>query len=248
MESCDSIHTPGITNSTLPASEEHLLDLQGIKQYQAMVGVLIFLSQCTRFDIAFSATQVARYMSKPITEHLVAVKRIFRYLKGTPDLPIQFGTKMMCGFVVWERRSWRKNEVNIELHVLSGKWTYIFFSSLQRITALSTTEAEPIALARRGKFDTYLFNLLRELGWSSIQPPTIFSDSQGALHISSNANYSNKSKHLAIRFYSLKDRVNNDQLIVNYVSTSRQLADILIKYCEKTIHRRLLNAVVDLEK
>ena len=55
-----------------------------------MVGSLIFLSQCTRFDIAFSVTQVARYMSKPTTQHLAAVKRIFRYLKGTPDLPIVY--------------------------------------------------------------------------------------------------------------------------------------------------------------
>ncbi|CAM9807440.1 unnamed protein product, partial [Sphacelaria rigidula] len=75
-----------------------------------------------------------------------------------------------------------------------------------------------------------------------------FSDSQRALHLSSNTNYSSKSKHLAIRFYSLKDFINNDQLIVNHVRTSRQLADILTNHCEKTIQRRLLNAVVDFGK
>ncbi|CAN0004402.1 unnamed protein product [Sphacelaria rigidula] len=48
VEYCNSIHTPRITNSTLAASEEHLLDRQGIKQYQAIVGSSIFLSQCTR--------------------------------------------------------------------------------------------------------------------------------------------------------------------------------------------------------
>ncbi|CAM9718771.1 unnamed protein product [Sphacelaria rigidula] len=88
LESGNSVHTSGIINNTLPASEEHLPDLQGMKQYQAMVGSLIFLSQCKRFDIAFSVTQVARYMSRPTTQHLAAVKRIFRYPKGTPDLPI----------------------------------------------------------------------------------------------------------------------------------------------------------------
>ncbi|CAM9919030.1 unnamed protein product [Sphacelaria rigidula] len=80
MESCNSVHTPGVTNNILPDSEEHLLDQQGIKKYQAMVGSLIFLPQCTRFDIAFSVTQVSRYISKPTTQHLAAVKRIFRYL------------------------------------------------------------------------------------------------------------------------------------------------------------------------
>ncbi|CAM9962368.1 unnamed protein product [Sphacelaria rigidula] len=48
-----------------------------------------------------------------------------------------------------------------------------FSSSLQRITANSTTEAELIALSKCGKFGTYLFNLLREPGWSSMEPATI---------------------------------------------------------------------------
>ena len=123
-----------------------------------------------------------------------------------------------------------------------------FSSSLQRITATSTTEAELIALARGGKFGTYLFNLLRELGWSSIQPPTILSDSQGALHLSSNANYRNESKHLAIRFFSLKDLITNGLIIINYVRTTNQLSDILTKHCERTTHRRLLDAVINFGK
>ncbi|CAM9910756.1 unnamed protein product [Sphacelaria rigidula] len=220
-----------------------------MKQYQAMVGSLIFLSQCTRFDIAFSVTQVARnMMSKPTTEHIAAVKRIFRYLKGTPDLPIVYRSSRnnleLKGFA---DSSWKENEINIWDYVFLANGLIHFSSSLQRITASSTTEAELIALARGGKFGTYLFNLLRELGWS-LRPPTIFSDSQGALHLSLNANYSKKSKHLALRFYSLKDLINNDQVIVNHVRTSRQLADILTKYCEKAIHRRLLNAVADFGK
>ncbi|CAN0003243.1 unnamed protein product, partial [Sphacelaria rigidula] len=109
---------------------------------------------------------------------------------------------------------------------LSGGLVH-FSSSLQRITATSTTEAELIALARGGKFGTYLFNLLRELGWSSIRPSIILSDSQGALHLSSNANYRNESKHLAIRFYSLKDLVNSGKITINYIRTTEQLADVL---------------------
>ena len=90
MESYNQVHTPGVNNNTLSDTEEDLLDHPGVKQYQDMVGSLIFLSQCTRFDIAFSVTQVARYMSKPTTQHLAAVKRIFRYSKRMPDLPIVY--------------------------------------------------------------------------------------------------------------------------------------------------------------
>ena len=123
-----------------------------------------------------------------------------------------------------------------------------FSSSLQKITASSTTEAELISLARCGKFGMYLLNLLRELGWMSIKTPTIFSDSQGALNLSSNSNYSTSSKHLAIKFYNLKDMIKNDLIIINHVKSQNQLADILTKYCEKIVHVRLVRQVMEFGK
>ncbi|CAM9899595.1 unnamed protein product [Sphacelaria rigidula] len=122
-----------------------------------------------------------------------------------------------------------------------------FYSSRQRITVSSTTEAELYSTGERRKVRYIPFQSSARARVVVYAASHHFSDSQGALHLSSNANYSNKSKHLAIRFYSLKDLINNDQLIVNHVRTGRQLADILTRYCEKTIHRRLLDAVVDFE-
>ncbi|CAM9763172.1 unnamed protein product, partial [Sphacelaria rigidula] len=113
-------------------------------------------------------------------------------------------------------------------------------SNFQRITATSTTEAELIALSECGKFGTYLFNLIRELGWSSIVPATIRSDSQGALQLSSNANFSTSSKHPAIRFFNLKNMIRAGQLRIHYVRSSEQLADLLTKSCDRIVHQRLL--------
>ncbi|CAN0030647.1 unnamed protein product, partial [Sphacelaria rigidula] len=246
MDSCNPLHTPGVNNSILPDTEGQLLDQQSMKQYQAMVGSLIFLSQCTKFDIAFSVTQVARYMSRPTTQQLAAVKRIFRYLKGTPDLPIVYrssGNNLdLRGFC---DSSYGNSGIEGKMISTSGTMFFLsggsvhFSSSLQRITATSTTQAELIALARGGKSGTYLFNLLRELGWSSIRPSIIFSDSQGALHLSSNANYRNESNNLAICFFSLKDLITHGKITINYIKTTEQLADILTKFCKQSIHRRL---------
>ncbi|CAN0099642.1 unnamed protein product [Sphacelaria rigidula] len=130
------------------------------------------------------------------------------------------------------------------LFFLSNGLVY-FTSSLQRITATSTTEAELIALSKCGKFGTYLFNLIRELGWLSIEPATIYSDSQGVLHLSSNANFSTSSKHLAIRFFNLKDMIRAGQLSMNFVRSSEQLADLLTKKCDKIVHQRLLKAITE---
>ena len=184
-----------------------------------MVRSLVFLAQSTRFDITFSVSQVARHMSKPSNQNLVAVKRIFRYLKGKPDLPLTYSTSRrnldLKGFC---DASYGNSSPEENMRSTSGTLYFLsnglvhFTSSLQRITATSTTEAELIALSRCGKFGVYLFNLLRELGWTSMEPATILSDSQGALHLSSNGNFSTNSKHLAIRFLISRTWFERDNL------------------------------------
>ncbi|CAM9113832.1 unnamed protein product [Sphacelaria rigidula] len=221
-----------------------------------MVGSLIFLPHCARFDIASSVTQVATYMGKPTTHHLAAVKPIFRYLVDTPGLSTIYSPskhnldlKGFCG-------SSYGNSGTTEGKMRSTTGTMVFLanglihfsSSPHWITATSKTEAELVALARGGKFGTYLLNLLRDLGWSSIRPSTIFSDSQRALHLSSNFNYGSTSKHLAIIFYNLKRPTNNDHPMIHHFSTKGQHSDILAKYCERTTHRTLLKAVGEFEK
>ncbi|CAM9805130.1 unnamed protein product, partial [Sphacelaria rigidula] len=81
--------------------------------------------------------------------------------------------------------------------------------------------------------NVFLPNLIRKLGWSSIMPATIYSDSQGALHLSSNANFSTSSKHLAIRFFNLKYIIRAGQVRIHYVRSLEQLADRLTKSCDR---------------
>ncbi len=70
--------TPGI--KLIKATEQS--DTVDITQYQSAVGNLLYFSGWTRPDIAFAVGNVARFCSKPTMEHWVAVKRIFRYLRG----------------------------------------------------------------------------------------------------------------------------------------------------------------------
>ncbi|CAM9582007.1 unnamed protein product [Sphacelaria rigidula] len=143
MESYNPAHTPGTPTKLVDdAPEETFLEPSEKTKYQAMVGSLIFLAQSTRFNIALSVSQVARHMSSPSRQTLVAVKRIFRYLKGKPDLPLTYSTSnedlVFKGFC-------DPSYGNTELQGImrSTKGTLFFLSnglvqftpSLQRITA-----------------------------------------------------------------------------------------------------------------
>ena len=59
------------------------------KDYRGMIGSLLYLT-ATRPDIMFSIGLYARFQSNPKQSHLKAVKRIFRYLKGTPNLGLSY--------------------------------------------------------------------------------------------------------------------------------------------------------------
>ena len=67
-----------------------LLDDGNKQLYQEIVGSLIYLSTCTRWDIAYSVMQLTRAMSNPKDEHMVAASRVLQYLKGTPDLCVRY--------------------------------------------------------------------------------------------------------------------------------------------------------------
>ena len=84
------VHTPA-TPADLQASADSLL-LSGTakRDYQSAVGSLIFLINCTRFDITFATMQVARHVSSPREIHLGQLKRVFRYLRKRPALPLQY--------------------------------------------------------------------------------------------------------------------------------------------------------------
>ena len=75
-------------NHLLKATEDEEAVEQ--QQYQSLIGSLMYLSVCTRPDIAYVVSTLARFSSKPNKSHWTAAKRVPRYLKGTADYGISF--------------------------------------------------------------------------------------------------------------------------------------------------------------
>ncbi|GJS26901.1 hypothetical protein Tco_0487521 [Tanacetum coccineum] len=95
-------------------------------RYRGMVGCLMYLT-ASRPDIVFAVCMCARYQAKPTEMHLHAIKRIFRYLKGTLNMGLWRSTSGRASISKGRLVSWS--------------------SKKQKSTAISTTEAEYIALS-----------------------------------------------------------------------------------------------------
>ena len=153
MSSSKPIDTPSAVNIHLtvmfaPQSEEEKEYMSRVP-YASAVGSLMYAMVCTRPDLAHAVSVVSRFMGQPGREHRQAVKRIFRYLRGTSDVGLIYGGDTQClvtGYSdsdyagdVDTRRSMTGYVFTLGGSVVSWKAT------LQPTVTLSTTEAEYMA-------------------------------------------------------------------------------------------------------
>ncbi|GJY38887.1 secreted RxLR effector protein 161-like protein [Tanacetum coccineum] len=155
-----------------------------------------------RPDIAHAMSVVSRYMAHPGKEHWNAVKRIFRYLKGTSDVGLIYGGEreyLVAGYSDSDyaadldaRRSLTGYVFTIGSSVVSWKAT------LQPSVALSTTEAEYMALTEAAKEGIWLKGLIEDLGFPQDQA-IVFCDSMSAICLAKDQVYQDRPKHFEVR-------------------------------------------------
>lgn len=102
MNDCKPVTTPSDPSIRLnkemePRTSEEICEMKKVP-YREAVGSLLYASQGTRPDISFAVGCVSRYMENPGREHWTAMKRIFRYLKGTLNLGLQFDRDVSAKF------------------------------------------------------------------------------------------------------------------------------------------------------
>ncbi|KMQ87247.1 retrovirus-related pol polyprotein from transposon tnt 1-94 [Lasius niger] len=196
------------------------------------VGSLMFLAVVTRPDIAFSVNAVSRHLNCFDVTHWEAVKRIFRYLISTRDLDIQYkynneGIKLEgysdADYV--SDAATRRSTTGYVFNLAGGPVSWE--SKRQRMVTLSTTEAEYVAAVRLKK-RSGLENL-NGMGCECENPTILHIDNQNAIRLVKNPEYHKRTKHIDIRYHYIKEKVEDSEIIVSYIPSELQRADILTK-------------------
>lgn len=208
-----------------------------------MIGSLLYLT-ASRPDLSYSVGVCARYQASPRESHMNALKRIIKYVKGTVNLGM-FYTKdtntSLAGFcdADWagsldDRRSTSGGCFFLGNNMVS------WHSKKQNCVSLSTAEAEYIALGSCCTQLLWMKHMLADYGMNS-NPLLVHCDNQSAINISKNPVMHSKTKHIAIRYHFVRDLVEAKIVVIEYVSSARQLADIFTKALD-------LNTFVNLRK
>ena len=175
---------------------------------------------------------MSKCYSKPSNNHWLAVKRIFRYIKGTTNLGICYEkTKIEKCFIYSDSdfagdNSDRKSTSGYCFSLGSGVISWK--SVKQSCVALSTTEAEYVALSAAAQEAIWLRKLLMDLNFSNNDPILIYEDNQSTICLAKSSRNHSRSKHIDVKFNFIRD-VNSNKIIVDYCPTSDMLADIMTK-------------------
>ena len=201
-------------------------------QYQSMVGSLLHAARATRPDITHAVGIVSKFNSEPTVAHLTAVKRIYRYLKGTLDLALHYEAtgKQLLGYsdADWANDLDNRHSTTGNVFIMSGG-AVSWLSQKQSTVALSTAESEYIALGSATQDAIWLRQLLGDLNVDVSSSLEILEDNQGAIAMAKNPVWHKRMKHIDIRHHFIRETVHNGIISLSYCPTKEMVADIFAK-------------------
>ena len=228
--------------------------------YRSVIGMMNYLQQSTRPDLAFAVHQCARFCNDPKRSHERAVKRIGKYLLGTKERGITCRPDKNKGLECYVDAdfagSWDSGDSDNPENVMSRTGYIIQYagcpvvwcSKLQTEIALSTMEAEYIALSQAMREVIPLIAMMDEL--ESLIPffnPTpqirckLFEDNRSCIIVAESARLTPRTKHIAIKYHHFRQFVKNGSVKIYPIGTREQVADIFTKPLDEGQFKYLRN-------
>jgi len=207
--------------------------------YRSIIGALMYAANTTRIDIAHVVGQLSRFAAAPCEHHLDAAKHVLRYLRGTSSLGLVFGSNnsgssspSSLTLIAYSDANWggdsedRKSTTGTIIKFNGDVISWL--SKKQSTVSLSSSEAEYMALSTSTCEILWYQMWIQEVFKQKVVG-TIYCDNQAAIYLSNNDGMHGRSKHIDIRHHFIRDHVYNKNIVVQYVNTKDQQADLLTK-------------------
>ena len=231
---------------------------EAVEAYQQAIGSILYAMTKTRPDIAYATGLLARFMSNPSYEHQSALNKLWKYLGNCPNLVLhyQFDPGSKLKIVGYSDADWGGDYQT--RHSTTG---YVFTiedtakpystacaiswqSRLQRTTALSSCEAEYMALKETFKEMLYIRQLCQDIpAFQEISANQVYTDSQSAILLANNPQYHHKTKHVDIQYHFVRELVLNHVIQLTHIGTDQQIADGLTKSLSQQKFTRLVEGL-----
>ena len=248
MEESKPISTPMVPHSPLAKGEE-VVSAEDKAWYRSAVGSLMYLMVSTRPDLAYAVGAVSKYVEAPSPDHVAAVKRILRYVRGTSNHALHLGSSetppRLHGYCDADWASSPDDRVSISGYVFYlGDGAISWSSKKQPSVAVSTTEAEYMAMSHACREVIWLRRLAAGMRVPMEEGGTLLKgDNKSAIQLAKNQTYHGRTKHIEVHHHLVREKVERGVLVVEYCPTEEQVADVLTKGLSKEKHEQFTSAM-----
>jgi ribonuclease HI len=229
MENCKPINTPIEISPSENLESESII---GVKPYRELLGSLLYAALITRPDICTAVNFYGRFQNNATEVQWKGLKRILRYMKGTVNVGLQYQSNTDCELASFVDADWashvdRKSVSGCVIKVYGN--TVDWYTKKQSTIALSSTEAEFNALSEGLRELRWVNKLLKEMGVKVGTPIIMHEDNQSCIHMITGEWGQKRLRHMDIRYKFIKYWVEQGFIVVNYINSENQEADLFTK-------------------
>jgi hypothetical protein len=218
------------------------------ERFHSITASLLYLSKRVRPDILTAVSFLTRRVMNPQKDDWTKLVRTIKYLRKTrakgmilkPGEFISILAYIDASYGVhWDMKSHTGVVIGI------GQGPVYAKSGTQKLNTKSSTEAELVGVSDSTGQVVWTRNFLLEQGYN-MGPATIYQDNMSTIALIKNGrSNSERTRHIAIRFFFLADRVNSNEISIEYMPTGEMLADILTKPLQGELFRRLRDRLLN---
>ncbi|XP_062703556.1 uncharacterized protein LOC134286011 [Aedes albopictus] len=226
--------------------KEEMDQLPNNHDYMSLIGGLLYVAVHTRPDISVSVSILAQKSSCPNAQDWTEAKRILRYLNATSNHKLQLGASSE-GLQMFVDADWagnaRDRKLNSGMILRFGGGPISWCSRKQTCVALSSTEAEFVALAEGCQELVWTKRLLEEIGEATKESVSVFEDNQSCIKLVESDRIERRSKHIDTKFFFVRDLQEKDEIRLQYCPKETMLADLMTKPLQRVRLERLRLAI-----
>ena len=229
----------------LPVTEEEWEELKKFP-YPNIVGSLMYAAVATRPDIIQPVITLSRYMSRWGEKQIKAAELVLKFLRGTYKDGIRYTVPLnfngVLNIYVFSDSDWagcvdtRRSTVGFIIYMCGGPIAWK--SQMKKTIALSSCEAEYMALSEAGREIIWIINFLTEIG-VKFNRPRIYCDSSSAINWAEDPIEHKRNKHIEMQYYYIRDIVAAEKVDIYKVSSLNNSSDPLTKNVVTPIYQRL---------
>lgn len=215
-------------------------------QYRRLIGRMLYL-QATRPDVTYAVNALSQFVADPRQSHMDAANRVLRYLKGTTGQGVLLpkdGDPVLTAFYDsdWLGCPYTRRSQTGYLLMLGGapiSWK----TKKQTVVSRSFAEAEYRAMASTVSEILWVRWLLKNLQVHIDTPTMLFCDNQAARHIANNPVFHERTKHVEMDCFFVRERVVSKQILPMRIDSKMQVVDLLTKGLSTSWLRFLLGKI-----